>query len=69
MVHIAYDKETYNIIAFLINDYEIINPSEVFEGFENYIYKATNILPPFSNYKKYKVEIKDGEIVDYLKIE
>lgn len=69
MVHIAYNKETYSIIAFLINDYEIVNPAEVFDGFENYIYKVTNILPPLSNYKKYKVEIKDGEIVDYLKIE
>ena len=68
MVHIAYDKENHGILVFLINNSEVINPTEVFNGFENYVYKTTNIQPPLSNYKNYKVELDGEEIVGYLNI-
>lgn len=65
MVHIAYDKENHGILAFLINNSEVINPTEVFDGFENYVYKTTDIEPPFSDYKSYKVELEKEKIVGY----
>lgn len=69
MVHIAYDKESLKILAFLINNSDNIKPEEVFSGFENYNYKTTDIEPPFGNYKKHKVVLNEDEIVGYANLQ
>lgn len=68
MYHIAYDKDTFNILGF-IGTNEGINPNEVFRGFDNYNYSQTNIQPPFTDFNNYKVVIENDQIVGYERSE
>lgn len=65
MVHVAYDKDTQKILAFIVTNDEI-NNEEVFANFDNYDVVKTDIQPPFSQYKKYTVIFdKEGKVVGY----
>ena len=67
MVTIAYNKDSKQILGFIIAEYEI-NPKEVFDGFENYEVIKTEIKPPFKGYNKYMVNIENNELKSYIKI-
>lgn len=65
MITIAYNKDNKKILGFISTDYEI-NPEEVFGNFENYEVVKTEIEPPLTGFKKYEVDIENGELKNYI---
>lgn len=66
---IAYDKDTYQILGFISNNYTTIEEtSEVFQNFENYEVKKIEFEIP-NNFSKYKVVLKDGELIGFEEME
>jgi len=66
---IAYDKNTYQILGFIRNSYTTIEETkEVFKNFENYDVKQTALEIP-NNFSKYKVVLKDGELIGFEEME
>lgn len=58
---IAYDKETYQIIGFIKNDYSRIeDTAEVFQNFENYEVIDAGAIDMPNFFDKYKVIIEEG---------
>lgn len=67
--YIAYNKSTFQILGFISNDYTTIEETaEVFQNFENYDVKKTELEIP-SDFSSYKVIITDNEITGFEKIE
>lgn len=67
--YIAYDKDTFQILGFISNDYTTIEETaEVFQNFENYEVKQTQLEIP-SNFSDYKVVISGNEITGFEEIE
>ena len=66
---IAYDKDTFQILGFIKNDYTILEETkEVFKNFENYEVKKTSIdVPAF--FSEYKVVLENEEIISFGKME
>lgn len=67
--YIAYDKNTYQILGFIKNNYTTIEETaEVFQNYENYEVIRTNLEMPnlFSNYK---VVIEEGELKGFEEME
>jgi hypothetical protein len=59
---IAYDKNNFNILCFITNDYSTIyDAKEVFSGFENYEIVETNITVP-NDFAKYKVVFDENGV-------
>ena len=67
--YVAYDKNTFQILGFISNDYTTIEETaEVFQYFENYEVKKTELEIP-NNFSNYKVVISGNEITGFEKIE
>lgn len=67
--YVAYDKNTFQILAFIKNDYTALDETkEIFKNFENYEVARTDLEIPnfFSNYK---VVIEKDEITSFEKME
>ena len=67
--YVAYDKNTFQILAFIKNDYTALDETkEIFKNFENYEVARTDLEIPnfFSNYK---VVVEKGEITSFEKME
>ena len=65
---IAYDIDTFQILAFIKNDYTTFEQvGEVFQNFENYDVRQTDLeIPEF--FSNYKVVIENDEIVGFEEI-
>ena len=61
MYTIAYDKDTKRILGF-IKANEPINPFEVFSGFQNYLIKETDAMPPTINFDNYVLNEENEEV-------
>ena len=67
--YVAYDKNTFQILGFIKNDYTTLDETkEIFKNFENYEVARTDLEIPnfFSNYK---VVIEKDEITSFEKME
>lgn len=61
MYTIAYDKDTKRILGF-IKANEPINPFEVFSGFQNYLIKETDAMPPTIDFDNYVLNEENEEV-------
>lgn len=61
MYTIAYDKDTKRILGF-IKANEPINPFEVFSGFQNYLIKETDAMPPTIDFDNYVLNGENEEV-------
>lgn len=67
--YVAYDKNTFQILGFIRNDYTTLEETkEVFQNFENYEVKKTNLEVP-NFFSDYKVVLEDNEIAVFEKME
>lgn len=65
---VAYDKNSFQILAFIKNDYtKLEETKEIFKNFENYEVARTDLEIPnfFSNYK---VVIENEKIIRFEKL-
>lgn len=61
MYTIAYDKDTKRILGF-IKATKPINPFEVFSGFQNYLIKETDAMPPTIDFDNYVLNEENEEV-------
>lgn len=61
MYTIAYDKDTKRILGF-IKANEPINSFEVFSGFQNYLIKETDAMPPTIDFDNYVLNEENEEV-------
>lgn len=67
--YIAYDKDTFQILGFISNNYtKLEETEEIFQNFENYEVIETNLKMP-SDFDNYKLIIENGICIKIEKID